>query len=313
MTTNDQATTDQRGTPAAALGFIGMGHMGSLMAQRLLAAGYPLTVYDRTPDKAQALGQLGALVATTLGDLAARSNVVLVSVTDDAAQEHVMFGQDGALAGLRAGSTIIDLSTVSPTASRRLYQAAREKGVAMIDAPVSGSVAQVEQGSLVIFVGGDSETYERCRPILAVLGASIFYMGPSGRGTIMKLVVNDLLGVGMQALAEAIALGQKAGIDKNVLLDVLEQTAVLTPGQKGKLANARSGQYPAQFALSLMHKDFGLILSQAIEDSVAMPATAVAQQMYTAAMANGKDADFSIMIQFMQTLAAVPDGKANLR
>jgi 3-hydroxyisobutyrate dehydrogenase-like beta-hydroxyacid dehydrogenase len=312
MTTNDQATTDQRGTQAE-LGFIGMGHMGSLMAQRLLAAGYPLAVYDRTPEKAQALGQLGALVTTTPGDLAAHSNVVLVSVTDDAAQEHVMFDQGGALAGLRAGATIIDLSTVSPNASRRLYQAAREKDVAMIDAPVSGSVAQVEQGSLVIFVGGDPEIYDRCRPILAVLGASIFYMGPSGRGTIMKLVVNDLLGVGMQALAEAIALGQKAGIDKDVLMDVLEQTAVLTPGQKGKLANVRSGQYPAQFALSLMHKDFGLILRQAAEDSVAMPATAVAQQMYTAAMANGKDADFSIMIQFMQALAGVPDGKTNLR
>ncbi len=128
----------------------------------------------------------------------------------------------------------------------------------------------------------------------------------------MKLVVNDLLGVGMQALAEAIALGQKAGIEKNVLMDVLEQTAVLTPGQKGKLANVKSGQYPAQFALSLMHKDFGLILSQAAEDSVAMPATAVAQQMYTAAMANGKHADFSIMIQFMQELAGVADADGQL-
>src|SRR5258707_3759625 len=168
MPTNGLATSDHRGTLAAALGFIGMGHMGSLMAQRLLAAGYPLAVYDRTPEKAQALGQLGALVAATPGDLAAHSDTVLVSVTDDPAQEHVMFGQDGALAGVRAGSTIIDLSTVSPSASRRLYQAAREKGVAMIDAPVSGSVAQVEQGSLVIFVGGDSEIYQSCRPILAV-------------------------------------------------------------------------------------------------------------------------------------------------
>src|SRR5258706_2747374 len=121
MTTNNQAITDQRDTQAAALGFIGMGHMGSLMAQRLLAAGYPLAVYDRTQEKAQALGQLGAVVTDTPSDLAAHSDVVLLSVTDDAAQEHVMFGQDGALAGLRAGSAIIELSTVSSSAARHLY------------------------------------------------------------------------------------------------------------------------------------------------------------------------------------------------
>src|SRR5258708_7643147 len=120
MTTNNLATTDQRSSQAAALGFIGMGHMGSLMARRLLTAGYPLVVYDRTLQKAQVLGQLGAQVAATPVELAAHSDVVLLSVTDDAAQEHVMFDQDGALASLRTGSTIIDLSTVSPSASRRL-------------------------------------------------------------------------------------------------------------------------------------------------------------------------------------------------
>src|SRR5947209_19347779 len=145
---------------------------------------------------------------------------------------------------------IIDLSTVSPGASRRLYQAAREKGAAMIDAAVSGSVQQVDQGSLVIFVGGDHETYEECRSILEVLGESIFYMGPSGMGTTMKLVVNTMLGVGMQALAEAIALGEKAGLEKGLLLDVLEQTTVLTAGQKAKLANVKGNHYPTQFALS---------------------------------------------------------------
>jgi 3-hydroxyisobutyrate dehydrogenase-like beta-hydroxyacid dehydrogenase len=108
----------------------------------------------------------------------------------------------------------------------------RGRGAAILDAAVSGSVPQVEQGSLVIFVGGDAETYQRCRPLLEVLGKSIFYMGPSGMGTTMKLVANTLLGLGMQALAEAIALGQKAGLEKGLLLDVLEQTAVLTPGQK---------------------------------------------------------------------------------
>src|SRR3989441_80151 len=287
------------------IGFIGMGHMGSHMAHRLLDAGYPLTVYDRTKEKAQEVGQRGAQVAQTPKDLAANCQVVMACVTDDEAQQDVMFGPDGALAGVHGGSMIIDLSTVSPDASRRLFQAAKEKDVPMIDAAVSGSVPQVDQGSLVIFVGGEHKTFEQCKPILDVLGQYSFSMGASGIGTTMKLVVNTLLGVGMQALAEAIALGEKAGVEKGLLLDVLGQTAVLTPGQKSKLENVRREQYPTNFALSLIHKDFSLVLSQAYDVSVSMPATAAAQQMYTAAMAKGMDADFSVMIKFMEELAAL--------
>src|SRR2546430_7074291 len=238
------------------IGFIGMGHMGSHMAQRLLDAGYQLTVYDRTKEKAQQVGQRGAQVAQTPKDLAANCQVVMACVTNDEAQQDVMFGADGALAGVHGGSMIIDLSTVSPDASRRLYQAAKEQGVPMIDAAVSGSVPQVDQGSLVIFVGGEHKTYEQCKSILDVLGTNSFYMGASGMGTTMKLVVNTLLGLGMQAMAEAMALGEKAGLEKGLLLDVLGQTAVLTPGKKSKLENVRREEYPTNFALSLMHKVF---------------------------------------------------------
>jgi 3-hydroxyisobutyrate dehydrogenase-like beta-hydroxyacid dehydrogenase len=287
------------------IGFIGMGHMGSHMAQRLLDAGYQVTVYDRTEEKAQEVGQRGALVAETAKELAANCQIVMVCVTNDEAQHDVMFGPDGALVGVRGGSIIIDLSTVSPDASRRLYQAASKQGVSMIDAAVSGSVPQVEQGSLVIFVGGEQKTYQECKPLLDVLGTTSFYMGASGMGTTMKLVVNTLLGLGMQALAEAIALGEKAGVEKGLLLDVLGQTAVLTPGQKSKLENVRREQYPTNFALSLMHKDLSLVLSQAYDVSVSMPATAAAQQMSTAAMAKGMDEDFSIMIKFMEELACL--------
>lgn len=285
--------------------------MGSAMVRRLIDAGYSLTVYDRTAARAEEIEQQGAAVsvAQTPQDLATESDVVMVCVTDDAAQQQVMLGQDGhdeALAGMREGALIVDLSTVSPGASRRLHDAAHEQGVAMLDAAVSGSVPQVEQGSLVIFVGGEQDAYQRCHPILEVLGNSIFYMGSSGMGTTMKLVANTLLGLGMQALAEAITLGEKAGLEKRLLLDVLEQTAVLTPGQKAKLANVAHEQYPTQFALSLIHKDFRLVLDEAYAASVPMPATAVAEQMYTAALAKGMEADFSIMIRFMEDLAGVP-------
>jgi 3-hydroxyisobutyrate dehydrogenase-like beta-hydroxyacid dehydrogenase len=287
------------------IGFIGMGHMGSHMAPRLIRAGYHLTVYDRTREKAQAIA--GATVAETPEEAASNSDVVIPIVSNDAALEEVMLGPNGVLAGTHAGSIIIDMSTVSPHTSRHLFQAAREKGVAMIDAAVSGSVPQVDQGSLVIFVGGDHQTYEQCKPILDVLGTNSFYMGASGMGSTMKLVVNTLLGLGMQALAEAIALGEKAGLEKGLLLDVLGQTTVLTPGQKSKLENVKREEYPTNFALSLMHKDLSLVLSQAYDVSVSMPATAAAQQMYTAAMAKGRDADFSLMIQFMEQLAGVSE------
>lgn len=285
------------------IGFIGLGHMGSHMVPRLIASGYHLTVYDRTREKAQAIA--GAVVAQTPREAAAHSEVIISIVTDDAALEEVMLGQDGVLAGTHAGSVIIDMSTVSPRASRQLFQAAKAQDVAMIDAAVSGSVLQVEQGSLVIFVGGEQETYQQCKPMLGILGQRSFYMGSSGMGTTMKLVVNTLLGLGMQALAEAIALGEKAGLSKDALLDVLGQTAVLTAGQKSKLENVRREQYPTQFALSLQHKDLRLIMSEADEVSVSMPATAVALQMYTAALTKGMDADFSIMIKFMEQLAGV--------
>ena len=175
----------------------------------------------------------------------------------------------------------------------------------MIDAPVSGSVPQVDEGNLIIFVGGERTTFEHCKPILDVLSKNSFYMGASGMGTTMKLVVNTLLGLGMQAMAEAITLGEKAGLNKRLLREVLGETTVLTPAQKSKIENVMQEKYPTNFALSLMHKDFSLVLNRAYDLSVSMPATAAAQQMQIAAMAKGMNEDFSIIIQFMEELAGL--------
>src|SRR6266487_3212558 len=155
------------------IGFIGMGHMGRHVAPRLIRAGYQLTIYARTREKAQTTA--GATFAETPKEAAAHSDVVISIVTNDPALEEVMFGPNGVLAGTRAGSVLIDMSTVSPRTSRRLFQASRAKGVAMIDAAVSGSVPQVEQGSLMIFVGGEHKTYQQCKPILDILGQGSFF------------------------------------------------------------------------------------------------------------------------------------------
>jgi len=291
------------------VGFIGLGAMGSRMAGRLLAAHHELVVYNRTEERTRPLEQLGAKVAATPRELAAAVDIVCSSVANDVALEQVMFGPDGALAGIRSGTIVVELSTVNPRTSRRLHEAARSNGVSALDAPVSGSTAQAEQGQLVIFVGGEEDVYQKCQPILAVLGSKTFYLGPSGAGATMKLCVNTLLGLGVQALAEAIALGVKAGLPRERFLQVLGETAVVSPSQKSKLENVRKDEYPAAFALRLMFKDFGLIVETAMELSVPMPATAAAVQVAAAEharqLAAHTDEDFSAVVRAMERLAGI--------
>jgi len=291
------------------VGFIGLGAMGTRMAGRLLAAHHDVVVYNRTPERTRPLEQRGAKVAATPKELAAGVEIVFSSVANDAALEQVMFGPDGALAGTRAGTTVVEMSTVNPRTSRRLHEAARGKGVSVLDAPVSGSTVQAEQGQLVIFVGGEEDVYQRCQSILAVLGSKTFYLGPSGAGATMKLCVNTLLGLGVQALAEAVALGVKAGLPRERFLQVLGETAVVSPSQKAKLENVRKDEYPPAFALRLMFKDFGLIVETAMELSVPMPATAAAVQVAAAEharqLAAHIDEDFSAVVRAMERLAGV--------
>ncbi len=295
------------------IGFIGLGNMGSRMARRIMAAGYVLAVYDVSAEKMRPFEREGSRAARTPKDAAGASDVVLCSVPDDSVLRGVVFGPDGAFAGHSRGSYFVNLSTVSPMVSRELAEKGRGRGVSMIDAAVSGSTPQAEQGSLVVFAGGDPAACEHVKPILDVLASNVFYMGPSGAGAAMKLVVNTLLGVGLQAIAEAVALGQKAGLPRERLLDVLGQTAVVAPGHRSKLANALREEYPVTFALRLMYKDFGLVLEEAAERAVSMPATAVARQMCAARMAKGHEEDYSAVIQLMENLAGVGDGQGRIR
>src|SRR5258706_6293607 len=234
------------------IGFIGQGAMGSRMAARLVAAGHDLTVFDRLREATRPLEQRGATVATSAKQLAAGVDVVSSSVTDDTALEQVMLRSDGALAGARPGTTVIDMSTVSPRMSRRLHDAARAKGVAVLDAPVSGSTPQAEQGQLVIFIGGEEDVFRKWEPLLAVLGSKTLYMGPGGSGTTMKLCANTLLGLGVQALAEAFALGEKGGLSRERLGAGVGGTPVIYTDQRDKMGNEGKGEDPAAFPVSLM-------------------------------------------------------------
>jgi len=286
------------------LGFIGLGGMGSRMASRLIGAGYQVKVYNRTRRRAEELQRSGTSIAESPRELAAASDIVLSSVADDAALGQVMFGNGGALLGARPGTVVIDLSTVHPRESAQLSKAGLVEGVDVLDAPVSGSLPQAEQGQLVVFVGGKEAVYQRCLPLFSVLGKAALYMGPSGSGSTTKLCVNALLGLGMQSLAEALALGERAGLPRERLLEAFAETPVLSPSQRSKFDNIQRDEYPAMFPQRLMFKDFSLILQRALELGVAMPATAAATQVAAAEHAREAaahvDDDLSAVVRAMR-------------
>jgi 3-hydroxyisobutyrate dehydrogenase-like beta-hydroxyacid dehydrogenase len=293
------------------LGFIGIGSMGRPIAHRLLQAGYKVSVYNRDRAKAEALAGSGATVKESVAELASAADVILSCLANDDAVRNVYAGPEGVFANARPGTAVIEMSTVNPETSRELYKLGSERGVSVLDVPISGSTPAAEQGALTLFGGGDEKIFHNAEPMFRAVARQYFYLGPSGSGTTMKLVVNTLLGVGMQAIAEAVALGQKAGLNRDRLFDVLSHTAVIAPAHIGKLTKAASNDYSAQFALRLMNKDFRLILEMAAEMRVPMPVTATAFQINTAEAANSIEEDFSAVIRLAENLARLDPHERN--
>jgi 3-hydroxyisobutyrate dehydrogenase-like beta-hydroxyacid dehydrogenase len=289
------------------LGFIGLGYLGSRMAQRLAAAGFPLVVYDVDHTKTMKLAELGAKVARHPGKLASQVDVVLSSLPDEHAVEGVYLGAGNVLSSANPGTLIIELSTISPETSRQLHRAARQFDIPALDVAVSGSTPAAEAGALTLFGGGDREVFEAAEPIFNAIARQWFYMGPSGSGVAMKLVVNTLLGVGMQALAEAVALGSRLDLSRDLFFDTLAKTAVMAPAYAGKLANAKKRNYAPQFPLRLMRKDFGLVLDAAAQFGLSMPATEAAAAINSAQAAADSEEDFSSVIRRMELLAEVKE------
>ena len=247
------------------LGFIGLGYMGSRIARRLVAAGFPLTVYDRDQRKAAELSTLGATVARDPGELVSEVDVILSSLPDDFAVEAVYLRTGNVLHSAKPGARIIELSTISPETSREFHGAARKLDISPLDVAISGSTTSAEVGTLTLFGGGDREVFESAESIFAAIAKQWFYMGQGGSGVSMKLVVNTLLGVGMQAIAEALALGLTLDLPRDLLFDTLAKTAVVAPAHVGKLVAAKKHDYAPQFPVRLMHKDFGLVLAEAAQ------------------------------------------------
>jgi len=285
------------------LGFVGIGYMGRPIAQRLLASGFKLAAYDRHRAKAEELSQYGGTAAESVAQLSSNCDVVLSCLASDEAVLQVYGGADGVFAHARQGALVIDLSTVNPRTSQELSRLGSERGVQVLDVTMSGSTPVAEQGALTLFGGGDQGCFAAAESIFRVIARKYFYLGPSGSGATMKLVVNSLLGIGMQAIAEAVALGEKAGLDRTRLLGVLSETAVVAAAHVGKLERALKNDYSPQFPLRLMNKDFGLILNLAAAVGAEMPATRAAFQVNAAQSAQGQEQDFSAVILEMEQQA----------
>lgn len=289
------------------LGFIGMGNMGSRIAQRLLDHGYQLSVYDRNPAKTKAIAAKGALVARSLPELARASDVILSCLTNDESVRNVYTDPEGVFSGARSGSVVLEMSTISPESSRELHRLGARSGVEVLDVAISGSTPAAEEGTLTLLVGGNAELFRSAKPIFQAIAKRYFLLGDSGSGTAMKLVVNTLLGVGMQAIAEAVALGEKTGLDRERLLEVLAQTAVIAPAHTGKLGKAAANDYSPQFPLSLMNKDFRLVLKAAEKEQVPMPATEAAFRVNSEELSHSDEEDFSAVIRRMEEVAGIAD------
>jgi len=291
--------------PAArAVGFIGLGRMGSRMAMSLARAGFSLTVYDRVVDSSRPFAAAGVTVASSPADVASRSDVIITMVPDSAAVEAIVLGESGVLDSLRPGAVLIDMSTIDPNVSRKVAAAVRERGGHMLDAPVSGSIALAEQGQLSIIVGGDPAVCDSVRDVLLKIGSRITHAGPNGAGASLKLAVNIVGGLTMQALAESIVLAERAGVSPAVTVDVLSNSALASPFLKYKAAQLLEPLAPAAFTTAMMQKDFGLVLQMAREVGVPVPATAVASEVVTMACALGFGAqDFAAVAEVIRTLS----------
>jgi len=285
--------------PQTKIGLIGLGLMGKPMGMNLLKAGFPLTVWNRTASRADELVAAGAKLAPSPRELAANSEFLLSIVSDPPALEEVLWGQNGAMQAFQRGGIYVDSSTVSPTLARKVAVACEERGVRFLDAPVTGGDWGAKKGELVFMVGGDAATLTEIEPVLRVLGKKWFHLGPNGAGQIIKLAMNLILALQVDALAEALALVTAAGLQGEKLVEVMQSSMARSGVLDIKSQNLLKGNYTPSFPLRLMHKDMRLALELAEQTRVELPATEAAFKTYsTVKEAAKEDLDYSAVMKF---------------
>jgi 3-hydroxyisobutyrate dehydrogenase-like beta-hydroxyacid dehydrogenase len=269
------------------IGFIGLGLMGQPMSRRLLEAGHPLTVWNRTADRAKGLLAAGAAWASSPKAVAQASDVVITMVTDAAASEEVSCGGAGVLEGAHPGLTLIDMSSIAPEMSRSIAARAGARGVSMLDAPVTGAPKAAAEGNLGIMVGGPRETFEACRPVFETVGVKIVYAGGSGMGSTLKLVNNLILGVAIQAVAEAFVLATKAGLDPQSVIEITSVGGARTGAMETRGPRMVRRDFTPHFSANNMYKDLSTALTLAEECGVPLPGASAAREILRAVKSQG--------------------------
>ena len=286
---------------SSSVGLIGLGLMGHPMGANLLKAGYELTIWNRTASRGDDLVARGARRAANPRELASASEVVITIVSDPPALESVLWSEAGVFAGMRRGSVLIESSTVSPNLEKRAAASAAALGAEFLEAPVTGGTWGAEKGELVFMAGGEASTLERVQPVLSAMGKKWFHLGPVGAGQTVKLAMNLLLDLEVEAFAEALALVTRAGVPGQSLFDVMQSSMGRSGVIELKGGNMLKGEYKPSFPLRLMHKDVGLALDLGNQLGVPLPAAAAAREVLSAVKGAVKeDVDFSALATFWQ-------------
>ncbi len=281
------------------LGFVGFGAMSKKMAAHLSESGFSVVAFDPAYKEEQVDGfRLMANAAAVAREV----DAVIISVPSDVALEMAVEGPGGILEGAHDGLLLIDTSTVSPPVSIRLAEAAKKRGVRFIEAPVSGSTPEAEKGQLVVLAGGSESDVAFAAPILDVIGRKTVYAGPVGQGMVMKLVINGVMAMGTAALAEGIAYGAGAGLDRKTLIETLQDLILVSEHHRRKLEMAKQNAYPPQFGAKLLFKDMGLLLADAGRRGVPMNAMAAASQLFAFSAARHPNDDYSIAIEDIEAM-----------
>jgi 2-hydroxy-3-oxopropionate reductase len=286
------------------IGFIGLGIMGKPMVRNLLKAGYPVSVYNRSQPAIDELVADGATGATSPHAVAEGSDVVITMVPDGPDVEAVLLGDDGVLARAHDGLLVIDMSTISPVTAKHLAAQAHERGVQMLDAPVSGGDKGAIAGTLSIMVGGEETDFERAKPIFEAVGKTITHCGPSGAGQTVKACNQVVVALVLEAISEALVLGSKAGVDPAIILQVLGGGMAQTRAMELRGPTMIQHRFDPGFKVKLHRKDLSIILQTAREYGVALPVTSLVDQMFTTLMEQGHgELDHSALLTIIETLS----------
>lgn len=287
------------------VGMIGLGAMGKPMAKNLMKAGFPLTVYNRSRQPVDELSKLGAKPANSPKEVGENSEIVITIVHAANDVEQVVAGDRGLLEGMKKG-IICDMSTIDPLTERRLAELAKKKGVAYLDAPVSGGSNGAEKGTLTIMVGGPKEAYEQCMDVFKVMGKNIFHVGDVGAGQTMKLVNQILVAVHVAALSEALIWANKVGVDLKLLYDVIKTSMGNSRIWEDKFPKIVNGDLSPGFKVWLQHKDLRMVLNVASELNIPLPVTSLTYQLFGAARVQGVgDLDHSALVKVLENMSGI--------